>query len=416
MTGLSACGLYRRGRRPRAAGGGVFLVLLLLAPAAAQDFQVGARAKGMGGSYTAFGDDPVSIWANPAGPAAQPTQLALTYQSFTQYEFGEVGMQVSPAVVGEPESGLLDPPISPAFFGLVAQVGTDGLDVAVSVAYVRPFQIKYVYYFDDPGLGDLLTQTDQQFSRIRAGIAAGKALSKESPLLTRISAGIAVDYVYSSYAEVDQSPDPASESLIYKDSASAPGFGAGLLATLYETDALMADLGVAYNSAANFDFALDNAVFPVWDWPALASAGLAFYLGEGYPLRLTFDVQWIGWRAAVGRPEPGMKRFEDTVSYSLGAEYRFRLDAATHWLFTRMGLKSLDTPWQDEGRLPAVGLSELRIDTHGDRMLILSLGAGLYWAHANAAGDTRLSGIDLAVELFGDAPFLIGVSYTHQFD
>ncbi len=390
--------------------------LLLLSPAAAQDFQIGARAKGMGGSYTAFGDDPVSIWTNPAGPAAQPTQLALTYQSFTQYEFDEVGMQISPGVVGKPESGLLDPPISPAFFGLVAQVGTDDLDLALSLAYVRPFQIKYVYYFDDPGLGDLLTQTDQQFSRIRVGFAAGKALSKDSPFLTRLSAGVAVDYVYSSYAEIDQSPDPASESLIYKDSASAPGFGVGLLATVYETDAFMADLGVAYNSAADFDFALDNAIFPVWDWPALASAGLAFYLGEGYPLRLTLDVQWIGWKAAVGEPDPGMTRFEDTLSYAVGGEYRLRLDAEKYWLFTRAGLKSLDTPWGDDDRLPAVGLSELRIDTRGDRMLILSLGAGFYWSRKNADGETRLSGIDLAVELFGDAPFLIGLSYTYQFD
>ena len=31
----------------------------------AQDFQVGARSKGMGGSYTAFEDDPTSIWTLP---------------------------------------------------------------------------------------------------------------------------------------------------------------------------------------------------------------------------------------------------------------------------------------------------------------------------------------------------------------
>ena len=33
-------------------------MFLLAASAVAQDFQVGARAKGMGGSYTAFEDDP----------------------------------------------------------------------------------------------------------------------------------------------------------------------------------------------------------------------------------------------------------------------------------------------------------------------------------------------------------------------
>ena len=38
----------------------------------AQDQQLGARTKAMGGSYTAFEDDPVSIWLNPAGIATQP--------------------------------------------------------------------------------------------------------------------------------------------------------------------------------------------------------------------------------------------------------------------------------------------------------------------------------------------------------
>ena len=65
-------------------------VAVLLAVAAraasAQDFQVGSRAKAMGGSYTAFGDDPVAIWTNPAGTATQPSSATITYQSFTQYE------------------------------------------------------------------------------------------------------------------------------------------------------------------------------------------------------------------------------------------------------------------------------------------------------------------------------------------
>ena len=49
----------------------VLFVLVLATGASAQDFQVGARTKGMGGSYTAFEDDPTSIWLNPAGIATQ---------------------------------------------------------------------------------------------------------------------------------------------------------------------------------------------------------------------------------------------------------------------------------------------------------------------------------------------------------
>jgi hypothetical protein len=393
----------------------VALVLALASVAGAQDFQVGARAKAMGGSYTAFGDDPVSIWNNPAGTAGQPTQLALTYQTFTQYEFANIGMQIDPAVVGAPEPGLLEPPITPAFLGLVVQVGTADLDMALSLAYVRPFQIKYVYRFDDPGLGTLLTQTDQQFSRIRTGFALGTRLSKSSPFLTKASVGLALDYAYTSYEEIDQNPSPGSETLVYRDSESALGFGLGLLATVYEDDRFMADFGVAYNSGANFRFDLDNAIFPVWDWPGLLSGGLALYFGEGYPLRITFDVQWLGWKGAVGEPDPSKPGFENTLTYAMGAEYRFRLDE-TYWLFGRAGLKSFDTPWENKDRLPAVGLSQLQIDTRGGRMLIASLGAGFYWSHKNPAGASRLSGVDLAVELFGDAPFLLGLSYTHQFD
>ena len=51
-------------------------LLSLAATAVAQDQQLGARTKAMGGSYTAFEDDPVSIWLNPAGIATQPSQAA----------------------------------------------------------------------------------------------------------------------------------------------------------------------------------------------------------------------------------------------------------------------------------------------------------------------------------------------------
>jgi len=55
------------------AGTYLFVLTLSLAVAAsrseAQDQQVGARTKAMGGSYTAFEDDPVSIWLNPGGKA-----------------------------------------------------------------------------------------------------------------------------------------------------------------------------------------------------------------------------------------------------------------------------------------------------------------------------------------------------------
>ncbi len=393
-----------------------FTVLLCMtAAAAAQDFQVGARAKAMGGSYTAFGDDPVAIWSNPAGTAPQPSQFAVSYQTFTQYEFDGFDVNVPDTVEGDAEQGLLDPPITPAFAGVVAQIGDRDLEMAASIAYIRPFQIKYVYAFDDPGLGDLFTQTDQQFTRIRAAFAVSKRLSEGAGVLTRVSAGAGLDFVYTRYREVDQSPNATAETLVFEDSESSVGFGAGLLATLYESDSFMVDGGIAYNSGVRFNFDLDPSFYPVWDWPALASAGLAFYIAEGYPLRVTADAQWIAWEDSVGRPAPAMDGFEDTLSFSLGAEYRIRVKEAT-WLYTRAGLKSYDTPWGKESEMPAVGMSRLRIDTRGDRVEILTLGLGLYWTRQNHEGETRVLGLDLALELCGETEYLMGLGFTYQFD
>jgi hypothetical protein len=391
------------------------ILLSLASAAAAQDFQVGARAKAMGGSYTAFGDDPVAIWSNPAGIAAQPSQFSITYQSFTQYEFDNIGMVISPTVKGDAEQGLLDPPITPSFAGVVAQLGDKDLEMAAAIAFIRPFQIKYVYWFEDPALDDLATQTDQQFSRIRAAFAVGKRLSETSGFLTRVAGGVALDYAYTRYREIDQSPLDDSWSLTFEDSESSAGFGAGILLTLYESDAFMVDAGAAFNSGVRFNFDLDPDIYPVWDWPALASAGLAFYIAEGYPLRITADLQWVAWKDSVGKPDPSMESFQDTLSFSMGAEYRFRLKENT-WLYTRAGFKSYDTPWGRESEMPAVGQSQLRIDTEGDRVDILTLGLGLYWSRKTAEGETRILGVDLALELLGETEYLMGLGFTYQFD
>ncbi|HZE98371.1 MAG TPA: hypothetical protein VE981_15170 [Planctomycetota bacterium] len=397
-----------------------FVVGLVLAAvpaaAAAQDFQVGSRAKAMGGSYTAFGDDPVAVWTNPAGTATQTSQLAVCYQSFTQYEFSHLGDQIPTSVRGDAEQGLLDPPISPSFLGVVVRMGEGDVEMAASIAYIRPFQIKYVYDFFDPfdPMENVITQTDQQFSRIRAAYGVSFRLS-DSPFFRTLALGAAVDFVYTHYKEVDQSPQAGRNSQIFEDSESSIGYGLGLLMTGVETDAFRVDIGAAYNSGVHFHFDLDPLIYPVWDWPALASGGFAFYLGEGYPLRVTLDVQWIGWQKAVGAPDPGFDGFHNTYSYSAGAEYRFKV-GEKHRLFARLGFKSYDTPWKDKDNLPAVGASQLNIQTKGDRVEILTLGVGLYWTRKTAEGETRSSGLDLAIELFGETEYLFGLSFTYQFD
>ena len=388
----------------------------LASTAAAQDFQVGSRAKAMGGSYTAFGDDPVAIWTNPAGTATQSSQFAVTYQSFTQYEFTSLSDVIVRPTTGDPEQGLLDPPISPSFAGVVVSMGQGDLEMAASIAYIRPFQIKYVYSFTDPNdpLEDLITQTDQQFSRIRAAYGASLRVS-DSRFLKTIAVGVALDFVYTHYKEVDQSPVAGRDSQVFEDSESSIGYGLGLLITAFEGDSFRVDVGAAYNSRVDFEFDLDPIIYPVWDWPALASGGFAFYMGEGYPLRVTFDVQWIEWSNSVAPPDPGFDHFRNTYSFSAGAEYRFRI-SDKHRLFVRGGFKSFDTPWKDKHNLPSVGASQLTIDTKGDRIEILTLGLGFYWTRKTFEGETRTSGIDLAIELFGETQYLFGLGFTYQFD
>lgn len=389
-------------------------VIAIASAAAAQDFQVGSRAKAMGGSYTAFGDDPVAIWTNPAGTANQNSQVAITYQSFTEYEFSKFGVEIPADTHGDPKAALLDPPITPAFIGVVVQVGTPDVDMAASIAYVRPFQIKYVYQFTDPVLGTLFEETDQEFSRIRAAYSFGFKTSSGA-WFNRVAAGVALDYIYTKYHEVDQSPDPTAGTLVFDDSESAVGWGAGLLITAFDSDSLRVDVGGAFNSGAKFPFELDPNVYPVWNWPALASGGFAFYLGEGYPLRVTLDLQWIGWAPAVGHPAPGQKGFRDTYTYALGAEYVIKVQE-TKRLYLRSGVKSYETPWGSKDNLPAVGESQLDIKTKGGRIEILTLGGGFYWTRKNSDGESRMSGIDIAVELFGETRLLIGVGFTYQFD
>src|SRR6185295_18794050 len=85
----------------------IVAALAMVATAAAQDQQLGARTKAMGGSYTAFEDDPVSVWLNPAGIATQPDQLSIAYQTYTAYPKGRergpgdtVDFTVKPVTIG----------------------------------------------------------------------------------------------------------------------------------------------------------------------------------------------------------------------------------------------------------------------------------------------------------------------------
>ena len=75
----------------------------------------------MGGSYTAFEEDPVSVWLNPAGIATQPLQASLVYQTCTLYPVEEKGLSEPPARSVEAETGLADPGFLPSFLPIWAR-------------------------------------------------------------------------------------------------------------------------------------------------------------------------------------------------------------------------------------------------------------------------------------------------------
>src|SRR5262245_45519573 len=102
----------------------IAVFLAAAASASAQDQQLGARTKAMGGSYTAFEDDPVSIWLNPAGIAGQLNAISIAYQTYSVYPIHHKLSGTGVAVSGEAETTFVDPSFVPSYLGLVFQLGT----------------------------------------------------------------------------------------------------------------------------------------------------------------------------------------------------------------------------------------------------------------------------------------------------
>ncbi len=364
----------------------------------AQDFQVGSRAKGMGGSYTSFDEDPVSIWLNPAGIAGAPSRLAIDYQSFTQYELQDEGTTLG--AVGEPQFGLLEPPIVPSFLGFTTPIASDeSMQYEFGIAMIRPFQNRLTYLN-----GADRIQTEQQFSRFRVALAAEYRPAEEG-FFHSVALGAGLDLGFSLYEENDN-----AGALDRSDTDTRFGFGIGFFTGIYTnmTD-VSVDFGIAYQSRIDFEFQIDDQFFPVWDWPDMLNLGFTVKLLDKMDLRLTADVQFIFWDAATEDDLTGAgENFEDAVNWSFGAEYYVRL-TETVSLLPRAGLRIYDAPWDDKDVLPAIGQNVLSIDTDDDVFTIFTFGATLQWVTEN-----KVRAFDAGVEVGGDSPnFSIG--YRHDF-
>jgi long-subunit fatty acid transport protein len=189
------------------------------------------------------------------------------------------------------------------------------------------------------------------------------------------------------------------------------GFGAGLLATVYDNiDTFKVNAGAAYQSKLDFEFQVDESLFPVWDWPQMVNAGITLYLLQGQPLRVTLDAQFLGWAEAIAPSEnPGRDSFRDSLNFSAGAEYKIPV-GERWWLLPRAGYRHLQSPWEDKDLLPAAGTANLLIDTEGGDYSMVTAGAGLRWQ--TEGGQTR--GLDVGIDVGVDS-YNVAFGYVHEF-
>jgi long-subunit fatty acid transport protein len=386
--------------------------------ASAQDQQLGARTKGMGGSYTAFEDDPVSVWLNPAWIATQPDQGSIAYHTYTAYPVKQERVGGSIDTDTEAETILVDPALLPAYLGLVFQLGDPEDAMAIGVCYARPYHLKYAM--------DLLTSAtqtvfepranvEQSLSRFRVAFAKDFRFRPvgETGLFTHLAVGVGADVSYERW-EFTQSTDIqgiVTFTTEDDDTTVSLGFGFGILLGVYDNgESLKINFGLAYQSAVEYEFDIEPDILPAFDMPQQLNAGLTLYLLEGTPLRFTIDFQWIDWSETAEDPIlPGQNTFEDAINFSIGVEYRIDVSEGVY-LYPRFGIRRFDAPWDDENDLPVTGQYKLVLDTKDEAFLMFTYGIGISWTTENG----KVRTIDIAGDAGGDS-VNVAIGYTHEF-
>jgi hypothetical protein len=389
------------------------VVLLTLAPSVleAQDSETGARARALGGASTAFSDDPHCVWINPAGTAAQPGGLAISYETYPLYE--ERGTPITRA----PARDLFnDPVFLPSFFGIVYQLGSPDQPMALGLGLATPFHVYHPFRGPDPAPGDAPSVTvDQHFTRLRLSYGIDLALKPADAggFLTHLSLGVGADLAT---ARVEFTSPPENEVSPVEHATAITG-GVGVQLGLFDNrEDFRASLGVAYQGPAHFrfggGFSVPGGIVPFYDWPQQVQVGLAVYLLPRLPLRFCVEFQWIDWAAAAQESRlAGVDDFRATTTVSFGAEYRIDLSPSIG-LLPRVGLRVQTEPWSQDAKpeLPGSGHFQLYLNTRSTSFVVFSAGIGLIWGHSEGTQDS----LDLAFEIGGDTPGF-ALSYTFQF-
>ncbi len=385
-------------------------ILLVPGTAAAQDQQIGARTKAMGGSYTAFEDDPISVWLNPAGIAAQPDQLSVAYQTYTAYPVEETRASGGSTVTSvRAETSFADPEIIPSYLGSVFQLGNEENPMSIGICYARPYHLNYamdkVIDANQPVFVPEANM-EQSLSRFRAAFAYDFRIREpgEAGFLPHISLGVGADigFVRWKFTSTDQDKTDISSSF---------GFGVGALVGVYDdTETIRVNFGIAYQSAIRYHFDIAPDILPAFNMPQQVNAGLTFYLLEGMPLRVTFDFQWLDWSDTAEKPlYTGNPSFEDAFNVSAGVEYRVEISEEI-FFYPRAGFRVFEAPWGDKNNLPMTGAYKLVLDTKSERFNLFTFGFGVSWL----TEEGRFRTIDLAMDTGGDA-YNAAFGYTHEF-
>jgi hypothetical protein len=386
------------------------ILALLLAAAAAQDQQLGARTKAMGGSYTAFEDDPVSVWLNPGGISGQPNSLSVVYQTYTTYPLHEAGPGGggTASTSAEAETSFVDPVLLPSYLGAVFQVGSAQSPMAVGVCYARPYHLNYSFdKVADPFQTAFVADSnmEQSFSRLRVAFAKDFLFAppEAEGFFKHVSVGLALDAGFETWEF--NGPDGNRS-----DNATGFGAGLGLLVGVYDApNRLKLSFGAAWQSGLKWDFNVEPDLFPAFNMPQQVNVGLTAYLLEGLPLRVTADVQWIEWSRTADDPLfAGKNEFEDVVNVSFGLEVRVPAGAVT--LYPRVGVRRFDAPWGDADALPVTSDYQLVLDTEDEAFTIFTFGLGISWL----SDETKVRSVDLAGDVGGDA-YNLALGFTYEF-
>jgi hypothetical protein len=358
----------------------------------------------MGGGSSAFEDDPVSVWCNPAGLATQQTGAALEYQTYAVYRENDSSI---PPTHFSGTVGLNDPAPLPAYVGGVYQVGTIDRPQAIGACFVSPILLRMAYDAPDDAVSPNTWKTSQRFSRFRLAYARDFKFRDvgEEGFFSHLSIGLGMDLGFTTLRMEDPIADQEA-----RKSKTEFGAGFGFLLCAYDnTRNLKVNLGGAYQTSITFDLVLPvtqaSRDAPALNWPNQIQVGALVYLLEGLPLRLSAEVQFVDWQNSSPPSDvPGVSRFTRTTIASLGAEYRVPV-VPSMVAFPRLGVRFYDAPWasRDPAKLPGNGDWQLRITTTAERFTVFCLGFGLSFLGEGGGAIT----LNVGVEFGADAPSVV---------